>query len=97
MLSLIRQWLSRREMRRKVAWSDCVWSPQKAAEKRMAAYMVDQYQRAIGIQLREAERQAMESMRIAQLIRMQTIASHERAIATYRHAYEAAKAADKRP
>lgn len=36
-------WLERRRLRRLVPWESCVWSPKKAAEKRLAEVLTQHY------------------------------------------------------
>jgi hypothetical protein len=46
----LRTFFARREMRRKVDWKSCEWSPQKAGEKRFKENMLRHYKELIGIQ-----------------------------------------------
>jgi hypothetical protein len=87
MIVWLSNWIERRKLRRKVDWHDCVWSPQKAAEKQLVRVMADQWSAAIGLRL-ELEMQRVRdewarSVRISQAIKMTAAAKHSQAMAEY--------------
>lgn len=87
---LIGAW-ERRQARRKVDWRDCIWSPKKAAEKRLRETLAEHYREMFRLQTEAQLRQLAEQMSAAQILRAATHAQNERALREYRLQYEIAR------
>jgi hypothetical protein len=87
-LAWIKTFLARRDLRRKVDWQSCIWSPQKAGEKRFKENLVRHYKELIGIETEYQVRQLAQQMQAGQILRIASQRQHEKAMAEYRRQYE---------
>jgi hypothetical protein len=63
MQNKISRFFARRELRKKVDWKDCAWSPQKAAEKRFMQMLVEQRMALFKAQIKAYEAQWLDELK----------------------------------
>lgn len=79
---------ARRELRKPVDWNSCEWSPQKAAERRMKERLIEQYAKAMRIQIGHQTSMIMMQARQNSLMALAAKAQAERARSEYAKQYE---------
>ena len=87
-MSFIRNWVERRAMRRKVDWRDCVWSPQKSAEKAWKESFVRRHMEIFRIQSEQQLRILAHEAEMGALLQEANRKLHAKAMQEYQHQYE---------
>jgi hypothetical protein len=86
----LRTFFARREMRSKVNWNTCIWSPQKAAEQRFKENLVRHHKELFRIQT-DAQIRQLAQMRTEQILKYANHAQYQKAMIDYELAFHRAR------